>query len=199
MNILYDPNSGHYGATGIPNRAGENGAYSSGYSSRNINVNPVTSQEFEGGTISNMMDVVANHSFNSGSQPEQAFHQSGNFVAGQSKHHGFESVNCTTFQNNNCKVSGCPSVDRVFQGKDCAGTGHSTAEHSLQANECSEEGQPMSEQSGSDSRLNSDRYASRECPKGLLAHCNEAINPPAPAQTHSDDEIEDDFNWDRLL
>jgi hypothetical protein len=87
----------------------------------------------------------------------------------------------------------------VFEGKDCAGTGHSTAEHSFQANECSEKGPCMLKQSCSDSCLNSDSYASEECPKGLLVHRSEVINPAAPTQTHSDDEIEDDFNWDRLL
>jgi hypothetical protein len=200
MNILYNPNSGHYGGTGIPNRASANGAYSSAYSSRNVNINPVNSREFEGATVNNVIEVVANGSFNSGSQTEQAFHQSGSFVAAQSKHCGFESVNCTAFQNNSCKLSGCAaSVEHVFQSKDCVGTGHSTAEHSFQANECSEEGPRMLEQSSSDSRLNSDRYANEECPKGLLVHRTEVINPPAPTQTHSDDEIEDDFNWDRLL
>jgi hypothetical protein len=87
----------------------------------------------------------------------------------------------------------------MFQGEDCAGTCHPTVEHSFQANECSEEQLPMLEQSSSNSRLNSDRYASEECPKGLLFHRSEVINPAAPTQTHSDEEIEDDFNWDRLL
>ncbi|PNF13723.1 hypothetical protein B7P43_G14224 [Cryptotermes secundus] len=194
VNILYNPNSGHYGGTGVPNRACTNGAYSSAYSSRNVNMNQVNSHEFEGATVNNVMEVVANRSFNSGSQTEETFHQSGSFVAAQSKHHGFESVNCTAFQNNTCNVSGCaPSVEQVFQGKDCAGTGHAIAEHSFQAKECSEEGPHMLKQSGAD------RYAGEECPKGLLVHRNEVINPPAPTQTHSDDEIEDDFNWDRLL
>jgi hypothetical protein len=156
----------------------------------------VNSHEFEGATLNNMMEVVANRR---ASQTEQAFHHSGSFVAAQSKRRGFEPVNCTAFQNNNCKVSGCPSIEHVFQGKDCARTGHSTADHSFQANDCSKEGPPVLEQSSSDSRLNSDRYASEECPKGLLVHRSEVVNPTAPTQTHSDDEIEDDFNWDRLL
>jgi hypothetical protein len=134
------------------------------------------------------MEVVANRSFKSGSQTEQAFHQSGRFAA------GFESVNCTVFQSNICKVSGCPRIEQFVQGKDC----HSTAEH-FQANKRSEDRQPMSEHGSCGSRLNSDRYASGECSRGLLVHRSEVINPSAPSQTHSDDEIEDDFNWDRLL
>jgi hypothetical protein len=198
MNMLYNPNSGHYGSAGVPNRASPNGAYSSAYSSRTVNINPLSSQEFEGTTLNNVMEAVANRSFNSGSQTEQAFQRSGSFVAGQSKHHGFESVNCTAFQNNTCKISGCPPIEQTVQGEDCVGTSHSAAEH-FQAKECSEEGKPMSERGGCDSCLNSDRYASGECSEGLLVHHSEVINPPAATQTHSDDEIEDDFNWDRLL
>jgi hypothetical protein len=200
MPVLYNPNSGHYGGAVIPNRASPNGAYSSAYHSRNVNINPVNSQELERATINHVMEVVANHSFDSDSRTEQAFHQSGSFLADQSKHQGFESVNCAAFQNNTCKVSGCPpSIEQMFQGKDCVGIGHSTIEHRFQVNECGKEGPPMSERRSSDSHLNSDRYASGDCSKGLLVHRNEVVNPPAPTQTHSDDEIEDDFNWDRLL
>lgn len=183
MNILYNPNSGHYcgSGAGAPNRGSPNGAYSSACSSRN-------SHALDGATLTNVMEVVANRSFKSGSQTEQAFHQSGRFAA------GFESVNCTVFQSNICKVSGCPRIEQFVQGKDC----HSTAEH-FQANKRSEDRQPMSEHGSCGSRLNSDRYASGECSRGLLVHRSEVINPSAPSQTHSDDEIEDDFNWDRLL
>jgi hypothetical protein len=205
MNVLYNPNSGHYHSTDVSNRVSANGAYSSAYSSRNVNINAVNSREFERTTLDDMIEMVPNHSFNSGCQPEQTFQESGNSVAGQSKRHGFESVNCAGFQNNDCEISGSPSsMEHVFRSKECGSSGCSTAEHSFQVNECSEEGPPMSEQNSTDSHINSDRYASGGCPEGLLVDRanysrDEVMNPPAPADSHSDDEIEDDFNWDRLL
>jgi hypothetical protein len=194
MNTLYNPVSGHYGSTDISDRASSNGAYSSAYSNRNINLSTGNSQVFEGATINNMMEMVASHSFNNGSQPEQAFQQSDSFIVGQSKHHEFQSVNCTGLRNNDCKVSGSLSVGRVLQSHDCEGSGCSTTEHSFQVNECSEEGRPMSEQSNTDSHVNSE-----EGIKGLLAHRGKVMNPSVAVNSHSDDEIEDEFNWDHLL
>jgi hypothetical protein len=178
MNVLYNPNSGHYcgAGSGAPIRASPNGAYSSACSSRN-------SQAPDGATLTNAMEVAANCSFKSGSHTEQAFHQSGRFAA------GFEAVNCTAFQSDSC-----PRAEQMARGKDC----RSTAEH-FQASKRGEEGQPVSERGGCGGRPNSDGYASGECSRGLLAQRSEVMNPPAPSQTHSDDEIEDDFNWDRLL
>jgi len=205
VNVLFNPNNGHYGNTGISDRANANGAYSSTYSRRSINMNSVNSQEFEGATLNDMMEMVPNHNFNSESLPEQAFQHSDSFVVGHSKHHEFQPVNCTGFQNNDCKVSGSPSsVERVFQGKDCGSSGCSTAEHSFRVHECGKEGLPMSERISTKNHVNSDSYSSGECSKGLLVqranyNHDELINPPAPADNHSDDEIEDDFNWDRLL
>jgi hypothetical protein len=205
MNVLYNPNSGHYHSTDVSNRASANGAYSSAYSSRNININTVNSREFEGATLDGMIEMVPHHSFNRGCQPEQTFQESGSFVVGQSKHHGFQSVNCAGFQNNDCKVSGSPSsVEHVFRSKGCGSSGCSTAEHNFQVSERSKEGPSMSEQNSTDSHINSDKYSSGGCPEGLLVHRanysrGEVMNPPAPAASHSDDEIEDDFNWDRLL
>jgi hypothetical protein len=194
MNALYNHNSGHYGSTDVSDRTSANGAYSSAYSNRNVNVSTVNSQVFEGATINNVMEMVASHSFNRGSQPEQAFQQSDSFTVGQSELHDFQSVNCTGLQNNDCKISGSSSVGRVLQSQDCEGSGCSTAEHSFQVNECTKKGPPMSEQSNTDSHLKCE-----EGTKGLLVHHGKAINPPAAVNIHSDDEIEDDFNWDRLL
>lgn len=194
MNALYNPNSRHYGGTDMSDRASANGAYSSAYSNRNVNLSTGNSQVFEGATINNMMEMVASHSFNNGSQPEQSFQRSDNFIVGQSKHHEFQSVNCTGLQNNDCKVSGSPSVGCVLQSHDCEGSGCSTAEHNFQVNECSVEGPPMSEQSNTNSHLNSE-----EGIKGLLVHRGKVMNPSVAVNRHSDDEIEDDFNWDRLL
>ncbi|KDR07963.1 uncharacterized protein LOC110839873 [Zootermopsis nevadensis] len=202
MNVLYSPNSGHYHSANVSNTASANGAaYSSAYNSRN----PVTSREFEGSTLDDMIEMVPNHSFNSGGRSEQTFQEGGSFVSGQSKHHGIQSVNCAVFRNNDCKVSGSPSsMEHVFRSKDCGSGGCSTAEHNFQASERGEEGPPMSERNSTDSHVNSDRYASGGCPQGLLVHRanysrGEVMNPPALADRHSDDEIEDDFNWDRLL
>jgi len=194
LNTLYNSNSGHYGSTDISDRASANGAYSSSYSNRNINLSTVNSQVFEGATVNNMLEMVASHSFNNGSQPEQAFRQSDSFIVGQSKHLEFQSVNCAGLQNNGCKVSSSPSVGCVLQSHDHEGSGCSTAEHSFQVNECNEEGPPMSQQSNMDSHLNSE-----EGTKGLLVHHGKVMNTSLAVNSHSDDEIEDDFNWDRLL
>jgi len=205
MNVLYNCNSGHYDSTDVANRASANGAYSSAYSGRNINVNTGNSREFEGAILNDMMGIVSNHSFNDGSQPGQILQQSSGFVAGHSKHQRFQSVNSTGFRSNDCEVSRSPSsAEHVFRSKECGNTGCSAAEHSFQVSECSEGGTPVSGRSSANSHVNPDRYAGGRCSEGLLVHRanyshGEVMNPPAPADSHSDDEIEDDFNWDRLL
>ncbi|PSN33435.1 hypothetical protein C0J52_17963 [Blattella germanica] len=166
MNSLYNPNDGHYGSSGA------SGGYTNVYCNRNMG-----SQGYESAAVGDIM----------GSQSEQTFQQGNNYVIGQSKHQGYQSVNCG-------KIEGSP----VFQGKDCSASGGSST------TDCVRDAHPTSDRSGSFRNNSEGMFARRECSEGLAvqgASYNEAVNASAAAaaDSHSDDEIEDDFNWDKLL